>query len=86
MLMVWLILVFILYVGLGVVITWALHRLVCLFDDVRYLADVAAEHGEPVERRQSPLRYFVIVAGVIATPLTFCLATQINPFGWLGWL
>ncbi|WP_180326466.1 hypothetical protein [Raoultibacter phocaeensis] len=83
MVMIWLLLIFILFVGLGTVITWMLFRLACLFDDMRFLADTAAAQGKPVERKQSPLRYFVIVAGTIAIPLIFCICFRIDPFGWL---
>lgn len=74
---------FFLLAGIGAVITWLLFRIACCVDDVRYLADVAQAGGNPVERRQSPLRYAVIVAGIVAVPTMFCLLTNLNPFGWL---
>lgn len=72
-----------LYAGIGAVITWLLFRVACCVDDVRYLADAAQANGSPVERRKSPLRYAIVVAGIFAVPTTFCLLTNINPLGWL---
>lgn len=72
-----------LYAGIGAAITWLLFRVACCVDDVRYLADAAQANDSPVERRKSPLRYAIVVAGIFAVPTTFCLLTNINPLGWL---
>ena len=73
-----LIIIFAVYVGVGGILTWLLFKLACALDDIRYLADVAEAKGAAVERKRSPLRYVVLVAGIIAVLLSFCLVFRIG--------
>ncbi len=62
---------------------WLLYRLACMFDDVRYLADVAQANGAPVERKRSPLRFIVIAVGTVVALYGFSLTFGLNLLAWL---
>ncbi len=67
------------FVAFVVLVIWLLYRAACAFDDVRYLAE-RAEKGDAAQRRSSPLRFFVIVAGLFLALSWAMAAFNINPF------
>lgn len=73
------------FVAFVVLVIWLLYRAACAFDDVRYLAE-RAEKGDAAQRRSSPLRFFVIVAGLFLALSWAMAAFNINPFAAFGWI